>query len=1462
MSKHPFKTTGILRAGFDYQDLIGIEVLLRFYRDPKLFNWVTIESDESEVRSLDDIVAFRKDDTYELYQVKFTSDPNKRFLDWGWLLHKEKNGSSLLQKWANTLKCLKKIHTAKLRTNRKPDSEFATSLNGNFVDFDRVNNGQKVKLITEFGGEEAARSFFEQFEFAHSEVTIDDLESRLKNDIVPTDTDWDGWWLLCRRVQHWATRRNSPEPDGKIRHQHLVQIINKNRPKPIPQDFTVPQFYQVSSDKFHKDFEYRIRTEPNQISVLWGPPGRGKSTYLSFLVDSLRKSDLPVVRHHYFLSFEDNTIDRVSFPEISISLISQIKTLYPDAVCDLDSNQPDQLRKYLEACGKHYAGKGQRFYLVIDGLDHVWRERQNISQMEHLFNCLLPCPKNVFLLIGTQKISNKQLPLKLIQKVTNTDWIEIPPMDERAVHKWIVGQYGAGRLLLNDQSYPNSNVELLEISSAFFQSCNGNPLHLIYSFEALVHREVAVTPEEISLLPSCPNGNIEKYYASLWSRLSTESQEALHLIAATDFQWPPDGLRKCTGPLDEVSYLLEHRRTGLIPFHGSITAFVRKQDNHQSTFQSVLPSLVDWLEHEAPEYWRWAWLWIMRAKSGNAEPLLTETTRNWVIQSLVGGWPVNQIIKILRTAEQLAFERDDYNRMWQLRSLKTRLQEGQEFQTTRFHDFQECALRISDNKQQITKNMADAVSFLTNDEIITLFRSLDGDDIDNIGKECCEEICKRFNSLVKLRNYSDVDFLNLAEYLIETAIEFGQPDPNKLLEFIERFDNRDNIFRIFLVHVVRTKNFDMAHGMLMLLIKDEHATWRNATENSIVQIACAEGIDLTHRLTSTRNISPLLSCWYRLKGRTPPQPCNLINLSPDVIRDNYGFGSNPSIEQFLHDFFFLALDAALCDEDRSAPEISGIEQHEMGWLQEAINHLWDTALKIAYDPNNLNYASIFIGLADLKPVDRRHHSSKSSSAQYSALRAVIGKIALDIHALSCAITGPSPVNPDTFETARRSHHWQDEIWIFHELEARRIWIDPAGVERLIDDIDERESKSVTSFNERSERWTNLAQLSSLYNLENSTRHLARAADCIIGYAWHGDIWIFDILSAIEKMHQADVEDVQSWLKALTPIIDQITTFTDGDETGHAPTEFVDLITKIQPEWLVNFYTHFIANEEYGLAEWTLGNILKSLNFSDITTSALISSLLERQDLYTLEDLQKTGRINTTKHLLKRKEFLGIISSRQKSEKNKMINAVRDNTADIRLRGKLPDVTKFGPDQLTGLLKRIHRKNIDYKHRDDCLVHWLRHWAGNNKGLVALKTIDDHFSTHTNFHQLAPLLDEAFEVSLEYEGKKKAYNWLVRAHIQRRGWNKYSSGEALIDKRLGLAAKHYKTKWRDFIRDTSKSEWYWEQRGLGFAVGGAPLVDFLLRVGQTDIAISFVNTLVQLVIEEVQDQPILPAKWLP
>jgi hypothetical protein len=142
-----------------------------------------------------------------------------------------------------------------------------------------------------------------------------------------------------------------------------------------------------------------------------GSPGADKSTYLSYLVDTLKGGNIPVIRHHYFLSLTDGSGDRFSHQVVAESLMQQIQARYLEALGALEAHnpQPEQCGEWLASCGHYYLSQNVPFVVIIDGLDHAWRERRSIEELTLLFETLLPPPENVVVIVGTQRVSQKLL---------------------------------------------------------------------------------------------------------------------------------------------------------------------------------------------------------------------------------------------------------------------------------------------------------------------------------------------------------------------------------------------------------------------------------------------------------------------------------------------------------------------------------------------------------------------------------------------------------------------------------------------------------------------------------------------------------------------------------------------------------------------------------------------------------------------------------------------------------------------------------------------------------------------------------------------------------------------------------------------------------------------------------------------------------------------------------------------
>ena len=1455
-TKHGFKKAGIIITSFYYQYLIGIELLLSFFRDPDKYRWVELDSEDPEVGYLDDVVAARGDGSYEVIQVKFTVDPDKYSLDWDWLLEKKPNGTSRLFKWAESLNRvagLGEIHSARLRTNRQPDAEFQKSLIGGRVDISRINEIQRRRIENELGGQEAASDFFSRFLFSHSEPLIDQLENQLRDSIVPMDTDNSGWLLLCAQARRWATREREPEPDGKIRHQHLVQIITKKRAQPISQDFRIPDVYCQPGGEFHDAFLRRVETPENTVSVLWGTPGRGKSTYLSFFVGELRRREIPSVRHHYFLSLDDTSGNRLSFFEITTSLIHQMETLCPEAVAGLDE-QKDSLRKWLEACGNYFKGREKPFVVVIDGLDHVWRECGEIVQMQQLFAELLPESPNVHLVVGTQKVSQDRLPSRLICHAEDSDWIEIPPMSQQSVHRWVAGQREAGRLRLPDSGFDREPGDMKDaISEAFFEISQGHPLHLIYSFEALVRRGVELTPEEIRLLPECPEGDINKYYGGLWSRLSPKARQTLHLIAGSDFHWPPSGIMQCVGPIDEVDHLLEHRRSGVIPFHGSMLAYVRELPGHEENFRALLPKVTEWLEGDAPEHLRWGWLWLIKAMRGDYRDILTETTREWVLESLAEGWPEKQIIKILSEAERKSFADSDYAKTIGLRCLKTRLTDGFDFQTERDSRFLEYALRSSENIWQMF-NLADGIESLKDKQVVALANSTTA-EMKDVRYKCVEELERRIDLWMNLRHRPGNEFLDLVLCFFQALSLTSEINTDYLLKFVGRFVKPKKVFGFLVESLSRERRLEELISIARhRRLKSEKARGQLlSVQDGIVRTAAIEGSDIALRYAPRKTpISPLLACWMHYHQVKTSAPIAVPNVPKDIVREYYDSYGYEDLKRFFCDFFFHSLANDLRNVKVKSLRPTGERPGSSGWIDNPLDLLEKLAQDIKTGRTRLSFSAPYSEAEALKPVARSF--SEASFSQYQSFRNALLQIAINLHCINHPVGETRFIETRELNAVRSSVYWDEEAWISFQVENQFPVLGPEEARLTLESAVGKQNSTVTRFDERADKWIELAGFALLYNLQNSRQIVLRAANCVIGYGWRKDLWLEQVLDSVAAVHDAGAKDGFEWLKTLVPIVERVTEFTDGEETGYIRSEFIDIVAKVRPDRLPSLYSRHIANDEFGCADQALSAFCKLIDFTNPASMALGHTFVEIQNISDLRSLRVSGNTSAGRLEEDQVRFLGGL--RMLPDRAPTPN----NHEDLAWRGTPPDVSKIKPSQFSVLIEKISGPSLGYKHRDKTLKQWLNHWIDEDKGIDAINSIRSYFSEEENPHEAESLLDDVFQASLALEGKRKAYEWLIRAHIHRHGWNNWYASKQEVLRRLGWAAEHYPERWADFIRDTSEPSPYWLRRGRDFAIGTEYLVNFFLLVNQKEEAVEFVDECVRVVTGEVSDQPIGECPW--
>ena len=656
-----FTASGARRTGDEYQDLQSAEVLVDWLENPSRYQWVRLEAMDG---SLDDIQAEESDGRLKLLQVKFGVDPAN---EWSWedfakqeAGRKGKLKPSLLMKWATSLaeaQARATVAVAAIVTNRAGCTEVLASRGSDGrIDFPSLPDAVRTTVSAQLGGEDAALAFFTTFQFRFLDPSPDVLAEALLVRFVRLGGTREGWYGLLDSVRRWINRQNEPRVGGRILFAEVLAAANWHRPPSIPQSFRVPEDYVAPETWSEEVVEPRLDANGDRLLVVTGSPGIGKSTYLSWLLKKLTDRATPVVRHHFFLSTTDKTPRRTAWQTAADTIVGQLQGDYPNLVAAFGGHNPnpEMLRDFLEEAGRQQ-GDGPPLVVIVDGLDHVWRNSGTSEPLNQLFDLLLPVPDGVVVLVGTQSIDATRLPLKLREQAPRDRWAEVPRLDAGGVRNWL--QYH--RLDLGLSGAERHEDRLLdELADAFYEVSAGHPLILHYAYNAARQRCVPVRADQVRELPRFdPSSEVAGYYQTLWSDVSPYGHTLLHLLAGFPWAWPQDGLVQCLSPdadpthLDEAEratrHLLGRTPAGVTAFHESLLAFVRSRPDHDRTVSRQRNAVIRWLAEDSPPYWQWRYEWAERSRDGRTELLIESPTLSWCVDALTAGRSRQDIAEVI-----------------------------------------------------------------------------------------------------------------------------------------------------------------------------------------------------------------------------------------------------------------------------------------------------------------------------------------------------------------------------------------------------------------------------------------------------------------------------------------------------------------------------------------------------------------------------------------------------------------------------------------------------------------------------------------------------------------------------------------------------------------------------------------------------------------------------------------------
>ena len=1459
MSNDTIKSRAIISGGYQYQINAGLLLLADWLDDPGLYKSIIFECDDPAIAAgLDDIVAESAEDgSLHLTQVKLTVDSSDDdyALSWDWLLSTKK-GKSLLQKWSSSLRRtgVDRVTKASLFTNRRPDREFEGGLDSEKkVTLSKVTPDVR-KIIEAQLDPESIRLFFSLFQFDHSKQDYDAIGTLLIDRFVPNHGLIQGYHALRVNAQDWAVRKNFPPPDGKITIELVRGLLSAVRSAPLQQDFRISKSYQPPDKTFLKSFHGRIVSGNEQVLVLSGSPGQGKSTFLSFYCSALSKRTIPYIRHHYFLTLGDPS-DRFSLHEVANSLMAQMESRHFEFIQNLPSGG-ENLRLWIEACATGYAKQGKRFVVVIDGLDHVWRENARDKRpLDSLFRKLFPPIQNVTLLLGTQPVPDEQLPSHLQLHAQESQWIELPRMSMTAVGHWLEAQLSAGRFELMHDS-PQRHTELLfEVSEAFHQVTSGHPLHLTYTFEHLSTEKRRLMRDDVLECDPCPSGDIRKYYSMLWNRLSFSGKDALHLATAAEFIWPTNGLGECTNvPASdirkEIGFLFYNSEVGIMPFHGSLLAFVSELQEHADRVVALLPRVAQWLEQSAPKYLQWAWLWIINAKVGKSGDLEDLPNRRWMLDSLGQGYPVDQVLRILRMAGQSCLINLKLPRAVELRLLTDRLEYGSNHQFDSPERLYRCTFELNDDKYALQTLAADLSTlsildlYVVGQQYLSLNRPID------VG-ECQEEIRLRINERIELGGMKDEDYERASRAFLDlsaSTLDFGAA--NVVSQWRKRSIRHLGLFSYFLRRLACKKD---PLRLLEIAAQPMPHRMRYAVEGSAIRAACYAGAAIETDSRFIRfNRNPLVGIWCILHGTDVPT----LKIGKLVIppRNTEYRPSFDYVQAFFAHFFFYVLFEALKVKGND-PVLTKPECKTREWAKRGIDALYEAAIDAAMAIEKGGFPDPAIAYRVVPPLSGLPEHEEFQD--YKSLRRAMLDITRDLALLGQTRRMNVHFTRQEFTTMQQSKNFVFDDWAEEYLTDGMQMLETNTAEEIIKRESERQRENFSEFGERAESALLLCDLALFCDLKSTAREmLVRAMRCICGYGQRKDITLAVFMDSLDEVAGSDRAFTIACLRRITPIIDTILETTDGKETRHTRIQLADFLLQFMPDHFPTYLKHLFRDGAWHVADSVTAKLIDFAKDSSTAFSIASYGVFEEESTKRLQNLAEhtdSAVSSSARHSLI--EIAGLYGF-DPTVPQPNAHAPVTNGGDLSIVEKV-DVSQFAPDQLSELLD-YKASPGNFVRRAESLETWARYWTQEGKGAAILDSLRKSMNESALRLDGDKVLDLAFEISLSLEGPLKAYRWLVDSQVQNSGWSVFYS-EDHAKRRFRIVQRYYRDQWDRFLVDSARTKY--QDDDSGPFVPTERLVDFLVIIEKDDLAREIVAVMLKSLEEDFADQPLRFPRWL-
>jgi hypothetical protein len=1436
--------TSPLRSGFDYQDLWTLKLIGEWLLNPDEYKWIQIEANPTETQFfLDDIILLDANDKYYLYQAKFKADEQYQ---WNWddflKNRKGKNDNilpSLLNKWATSFTILgnENIKEAALVTNGWFSKEIKKYLSNEKIDIKKLKKEDfnlYKQIKNGIGNEKSVKEFFNKFKFIFENKNIDDIEKKIIKEIFfnSLGATKHGVNNLLSEIRREARKQHTNE----LTIERLRKWCEFDNPRPLNENFEVPFDFQFFNEATHKGIFQDLQNANGGIKVIYGNPGTGKSVYLSKLSNILKEQEIVNIKHHYHINpSETNSFERLNSNRVIEAIKAQFKTHnYRKYLGDLANKNSRNipLREFISSVAQNLLKDGKSFVIIIDGLDHVIRESDDKELKNFLKEIFYP-QKGLWIVFGMQPQVRNELSLQSIfNKCPEKHWIEIKGLNKKAVFRIIKEN------ILN-LNLPQDGRNFNDLKNKLYEINKGNPLHLRYILAQLKNRlkNILVTEYECkNIIPYA--ANIKEYYTSLWETLDDNTKSFLLTFISVSFQFIYNQFIECISSFNKsittisqgfkkVEHLIvTDPRSKLRIYHNSFKVFLLDQPEWKQQEKIIKKNVKSWLENSKYENLKWAELRKLEYELGNDKPIL-EIDREWLIESIANFRNSSQIESQLELCSKAAFGKNNFAKTLKISHLNTYYKNAQDF-------IKESAGLIAIEAIKANINFIDELILV---ELPSDVLAIVADIANQYGKFCIiDEIIEILQERLGFQEYRVGEIPLSTEAIIKIIPYDRKHQVKKIHRYIIQFRDLKITSLLFEYYAKKLLSLGQKTKVTHLL-----KTELNEDEKQAV-LGCCVKYDLEQQKSEFKKIveknkknSSLEQIYLILKGN---KLSNLPEL-PDykdfpLIIKEYGDEREKWAIKF-YNLFLVGLIYALSDKQKEIKQ--WIKPDSPQWSVQATIRLFNSSLKIGktiQEKNKIDYKDIFNEFNTLS--DLKWQEDRERLGFKFALKSALTNIMKDIIIIKHFLNNNILIKENSYkEIVSTPYFLQDDIFELI-LELEQPILENNIYDKIVRKNLQELKKTIKTFPERSEKYAKLAKLTALYDEQKKSRELLmKAASNLLGYGYHKDVYLFEVLEAIELCAKSGINSkkIEEWTRRIIPLISNVGKYTDGDETYHLPNYLADFFSKFNKHLLFRYHYNQADKEELYPAQDSFKYVIRSLSFSEDVEIALATTALDKDSLNELKEKAKTlaGAKASLKVIEK---YLGKINYKDEEY---------GNSHDFK--EKKINYAKVSPHKLEEHLNKLKTKwNIA-----EYITGWAKYWLdqGNKQGIYNLiKSVT--FQKEDLNYVSGELLDILYPLSYEFDNEE-AFNFLCHAQINDHGWSSYWTDKKKAEKRWQFIKEKYPKRYLEFFKNSV---------GTGFPQSRS--VEFFIRFDDLSKAIEITEASVEFVEELMVDLNLPNPDW--